>query len=562
MKRRIYWSMCLTAFFTMLLTSVVFSAAFFSDTPAQQKRETMREAVYVAAAMENLEDPLEWLNILGREGAINRITWINADGSIIYDNKVRVEVMENHKDRPEVAAAMQNGVGEAIRESNTLAEEIYYYAVRLDDGTILRLSMVIESTWFAVLTLVPWLAVALIVVFGLTMSLSEIQTNKIIGPLNSLNLDHPEEEQLYDELSPLVDRLKKQNQTIETQIGQIKENQREFTAITEHMQEGLLVVDSRAEVISYNSSAVRILGIDKQSLQNRELNILHFNRSTAFQQTIELALKGTSSEKIIALNDRYYQLLANPVPEYLDRKGAVVLILDVTEKQQREEFRREFSANVSHELKTPLTSISGYAEIMKGGLVEPADMPRFAEHIYDEAGRLMVLVEDIIKLSRLDEQGEHQQIEKEPIDLFVVAGEVVERLKSRAAKRDVTLSLQGESAVVEGSSPILNEVVYNICDNAIKYNKPSGSVSVSVINENGKSVLTVKDTGIGIPAPEQERIFERFYRIDKSHSRQIGGTGLGLAIVKNGVKYHDGHIELESEPGEGTVIRVYFSLKN
>jgi len=234
----------------------------------------------------------------------------------------------------------------------------------------------------------------------------------------------------------------------------------------------------------------------------------------------------------------------------------------VTEKQQREEFRREFSANVSHELKTPLTSISGYAEIMKGGLVEPADMPRFAEHIYDEAGRLMVLVEDIIKLSRLDEQGEHQQIEKEPVDLFVVAGDVVERLKDRAAKRSVTLSLQGEGSVIEGSWQILNEVVYNICDNAIKYNKPSGSVAVSVINENGKSVLTVKDTGIGIPGPEQERIFERFYRIDKSHSRQIGGTGLGLAIVKNGVKYHDGHIELESEPGEGTVIRVYFSLKS
>ena len=562
MKRRIYWSMCLTAFFTMLLTSIVFSAAFFSDTPTQQKRETMREAVYVAAAMENLEDPLEWLKTIGSEAAINRITWIRADGSIIYDNKVKVETMENHKNRPEVAEAMEYGIGEAIRESNTLAEEIYYYAVKLDDGTILRLSIAIESTWFALLTLVPWLAIALIVVFGLTMSLSEIQTSKIIGPLNSLNLDHPEEERLYDELSPLVDRLKKQNQTIEKQIEQIKENQREFTAITEHMQEGLLVVDSRAEVISYNRSAVRILGIDKLNLPKKELNILHVNRSTAFQQTIGLALKGTASEKIIQLNDRYYQLLANPVPEYRDRNGVVVLILDVTEKQQREEFRREFSANVSHELKTPLTSISGYAEIMKGGLVEPADMPRFAEHIYDEAGRLMVLVEDIIKLSRLDEQGEHQQIEKEPVDLFVVAGDVVERLKDRAAKRSVTLSLQGEGSVIEGSWQILNEVVYNICDNAIKYNKPSGSVAVSVINENGKSVLTVKDTGIGIPGPEQERIFERFYRIDKSHSRQIGGTGLGLAIVKNGVKYHDGHIELESEPGEGTVIRVYFSLKS
>ena len=562
MKRRIYWSMCLTAFFTMLLTSIVFSAAFFSDTPARQKRETMRETIYIASAMENVHTPLEWLKNIGSRADINRITWIAADGVVLYDNQANVAIMENHRDRPEVVAALLGGAGEAVRESHTLAEEIYYYAVRLEDGSVLRLSSAIESTWFTLLTLVPWLAVALIVVFGLTMSLSELQTNKIIGPLNSLNLDHPEEEQLYDELSPLVDRLKKQNRTIEKQIELIKENQREFTAITEHMQEGLLVVDSRAEVVSYNRSAVRILGIDRQSLDQRELNILHFNRSIPFQQTIELALAGTASEKVIELNDRYYQLLANPVPEYRDRKGAVVLILDVTEKHRREEFRREFSANVSHELKTPLTSISGYAEIMKSGLAETEDMPRFAERIYDEAGRLMVLVEDIIKLSRLDEQGEHEEIEKEPVDLFVIAGDVVERLKSRAAKRQVTLSLQGESAVIEGSWQILNEVVYNICDNAIKYNKPEGNVYVSVMNENGRPVLTVRDTGIGIAGPEQERIFERFYRVDKSHSRQIGGTGLGLAIVKNGVKYHNGQIELESEPGRGTVIRVYFSLKN
>lgn len=557
MRRKIYWSLCVTAFFSMLLTTVVFSGAFFRDSQTQMKRQIIGEARYIAAAMEQSgREPLAWLSAVGNQVKTNRVTWIDQDGKVLYDSQVDVGSMENHAGRPEILEAWRIGAGERVRTSDTLAEETYYYAARMMDGTVIRVATTTESSWFSLLTLVPWLAGALILIFGLTMTMAEVQTRSIIEPINNLNPDQPEADELYDELSPLIARLKHQKHTIADQLSMLKERQKEFSAITEHMSEGLLVIDSRAEVVSYNSSALAILGVDRKNLGQSGTNVVNFNRSGTFRRIVDTALKGERAEKTMELGGKYYQILANPVAEYREHMGAVVLILDVTEKQKRDELRREFSANVSHELKTPLTSISGYAEIMKNGLVKPEDMIHFSETIYQEAQRLITLVEDIIKVSRLDEQGEIETIEKEPVDLYVEARDVAARLTGSARMCGVSFTFEGESVEVQGDRRVLGEMIYNICDNAIKYNRPQGNVAMTVFREPGHGVVAVRDTGIGIPEHEQERIFERFYRVDKSHSQQIGGTGLGLSIVKYGAKYHNARIELDSEPGKGTTIRL------
>ena len=330
----------------------------------------------------------------------------------------------------------------------------------------------------------------------------------------------------------------------------------EFSAITENMSEGFIVVDSKAEVVSYNSSAMKILGVEKQMVPDSRVNILNFNRSAEFREAVDHALAGRHAEHNLDLNGHCYQMIANPVLDEGRNKGAIIVILDIKEKQGREELRREFSANVSHELKTPLTSISGYAEIMKNGLVKPEDMARFAENIYTEAQRLITLVGDIIKLSQLDENA--VEVEKSAVDLYEVSSDVVKRLQANAAMQKVTLSLQGEPAVIFGARQILDEMIFNLCDNAVKYNKPNGKVTVTVKNEGMHKVVSVADTGIGVPEADKDRIFERFYRVDKSHSKQIGGTGLGLSIVKHGAIYHDARVELESKVGVGTTVKVVF----
>ena len=380
----------------------------------------------------------------------------------------------------------------------------------------------------------------------------------------------------------MVRRLQKQKETIRQQMKILKERQEEFTAITENMREGFLVVDSKGDVMSYNKSAFKLLGIqtnpnssgiqkwsdltDKNqgepsdktpaNTATSNINIISLNRSENFRQAVDGALQGERTERMLDVGNRHYQIIANPVAESENRSGAVVVILDMTEQQSREELRREFTANVSHELKTPLTSISGYAEIMMNGLVQPSDMSRFSGKIYQEAQRLITLVGDIIRLSQLDE--EKIQQEKSPVDLHLLASDVVKRLQDVAKKNQITLMLTGKPTVVNGNPQILDEMIYNLCDNAIKYNKPFGEVEVNVATIKDHPVLTVEDDGIGIPVDDQERIFERFYRVDKSHSRQIGGTGLGLSIVKHGAIYHKAKVELKSALGEGTTVRIVF----
>lgn len=557
MKRKIYWNMCLVALFSMVLATLLTTWLISGDLQAQMKQAVATEVRYIESAMEvSGQAYLDHLASRGDGNSINRITWIDTDGTVLYDSFADSESLENHKDRPEVVQAVERGRGQSTRTSNTLAEQTYYYASRLNDGTVIRVASTTRSGLATMMGTIPWMVVMAVMIFGVTMVIAQVQTRRIVEPINRLNPDAPQAEKIYDELSPLVRRLEKQKQTIREQMDILREKQEEFSAITENMREGFLVVDSRADVISYNSSAIRILGVDMEITEDANINVLSLNRSNNFRQVVDGALSGERREQSLELNGRYYQIIANPVVESGDKRGAVVVILDVTEQQSREELRREFSANVSHELKTPLTSISGYAEIMKNGLVQPADMGRFAEKIYTEAQRLITLVGDIIKLSQLDE--DQVDVEKTELDLYARASEVVGRLADHAKGQKVKLDIIGVPTMIRGASQILDEMIYNLCDNAIKYNKPGGSVKVTVCTENGHPTLLVEDTGIGIPEGDKERIFERFYRVDKSHSKQIGGTGLGLSIVKHGAIYHKAKVEMKSVLGKGTQVKVVF----
>ncbi|WP_215699101.1 ATP-binding protein [Clostridium sp. MCC353] len=557
MRRKIYWNMCLVALFSLILATLVTTGLFYRDLQTQMEKEVATEVRYIQSAMEmGGSDYLDYLSIRGDGNSINRITWVDQDGTVLYDSYKNSESLENHLDRPEIKDALEKGVGSITRPSETLAEQTYYYAVRLSDGTVVRVASTTRSGWASFMQMIPWVVVLTIVIFCITMVLAEIQTKKIVGPINGLNLDNPDEASVYDELSPLIGRIEKQNRTIHRQMDTLREKQMEFSAITENMSEGFIVVDSKAEVVSYNSSAMKILGVEKQMVPDSRVNILNFNRSAEFREAVDHALAGRHAEHNLDLNGHCYQMIANPVLDEGRNKGAIIVILDITEKKGREDLRREFSANVSHELKTPLTSISGYAEIMKNGLVKPEDMARFAENIYTEAQRLITLVGDIIKLSQLDENA--VEVEKSAVDLYEVSSDVVKRLQANAAMQKVSLSLQGEPAVIFGARQILDEMIFNLCDNAVKYNKPNGKVTVTVKNDGMNKVVTVADTGIGVPEADKDRIFERFYRVDKSHSKQIGGTGLGLSIVKHGAIYHEARVELESKVSVGTTVRIVF----
>lgn len=557
MKKKIYWNMCLIVLVAILLSSVMSTVVYYNRLEDQMKQEVITEARYLQSGMELLGD--QYLTALsGKVGGSsqNRITLIGADGTVLYDNYASNGEMENHADRPEVKLALEKGSGESTRISETLAEKTFYYAVLLDDGTVVRVANTTKSVLSSVLQLIPFMGLLAAAVLVLSMVLADWQTKRIVKPINELNLDHPEENQIYDELAPLVGKVERQQRTIQNQIDTLKAKQREFAAITENMSEGFIVVGKKAEVASYNTSAMRILGVDEQYARENGVNILNFNRSQMFRKAVDDALEGIHSEHNMDIGGRCYQVIANPVMDGSEVNGAIIVILDVTEKQERESLRREFSANVSHELKTPLTSISGYAEIMKNGLVKPEDMKHFSENIYHEAQRMITLIGDIIKLSQLDET--QVDMEKTQVDLYQIASGVVDRLQGHAKKQKVKLELVGESVTVNGTAQILDEMMFNLCDNGIKYNRKGGSVVVSVGMENERPFLSVADTGIGIPEADQDRVFERFYRVDKSHSRQIGGTGLGLSIVKHGAIYHDARVEMESQEGMGTMVKIVF----
>ena len=551
MRKKIFKNMCLLALVTILLSSLLVTIVYYANSDARMKSEVREETRFVRGAVElSGQDYLATV-----ENTANRITLIDTDGTVLYDNQADPATMENHSDREEFQEASTAGAGEATRISDTIAEQTFYYAVKLQNGQVLRVAATTDSVFAAVLAVLPWILGVEVLVAVCTVLFSNFLTKKIVAPINRLDLDHPADNEIYDELSPLLGKISRQNEVIAQQMKSLREKQEEFTSITENMSEGFLVLDNNTDILSYNTSALRLLGAEAVPAESH-VSALALNRSAGFRSAVDGALAGKRSEQLVRQGGRCCQVMVNPVLRDGEVEGAVVVILDITEREERENLRREFTANVSHELKTPLTSISGFAEIIKNGIVKPEDIPRFAGNIYEESQRLVTLVDDILNLSRLDEAD--VQLEREDFDLSSLARDVAGRLKASAKKNGVVITVIGDKAEINGVKSIVDEMVFNLVDNAVKYNKQNGRVTVTVDSSSDGTALTVTDTGIGIPQADVDRVFERFYRVDKSHSKEIGGTGLGLSIVKHGAAFHNAKVSLQSTEGEGTTVRLVF----
>lgn len=548
MKRKLFLNFLLIGLLAAFLCCACLVAVMANQSERQTFRQLAEEAMLAQQGYTNAGDT--WLASLDTD---LRLTHIAADGTVLFDNEANASTMANHLDRKEIAQALAEGSGQNIHQSETMMERTLYYATRLDDGTVLRVAYTQRSALFAVMSSLPMIAGILLVMALLCVVLAARLSSQLVKPINAVDLDAPRMNEVYPELSPLVERIQQQNHTIRDQMEQLVQSQHEFTAITENMSEGFLLVSTRMEVLSGNHAAFDLLKMDDS---RQPLLLRKACREPRIITAAESALAGIKDEAIIPFGTMSWQMIATPVSADGHLSGAVILLLDVTERTDREALRREFSANVSHELKTPLTSISGYAELMKEGMLPPEKTKDAAATIYRESQRLIALIGDIIKLSQLDEA--EGRFEQEQVDLYRMAGDMLDDLRMVADERHVTLNLTGSSQSVIGVPHVLREMLYNLCDNAIKYNREGGSVTVHVTQIQRHVHVTVKDTGIGIPADEQQRIFERFYRVDKSRSRAMGGTGLGLSIVKHGAQLHHANIDLHSEPGKGTAITIIF----
>lgn len=549
MTKKIFTAICsvaLIVFFAALLFIMGVLYSYFSNIRADQLE------IQTGLAAQGVEkNGMDYFTDL--EMKDYRITWIAPDGTVKYDSQANSAEMENHLEREEIQEALKTGKGSSSRYSATLLESRMYAARRLSDGTVLRLSGIQYTWWMLVLGMSRQILFVAALAIGVSLFLASRLSKKIVQPLNALNLDEPKSNTVYEELFPLLDRIHYQQRQLRIQAIELQRKKDEFEAATNPMSEGLLLLNEKGVILSINRSASELLGVHGFCVGQ---NITAFNHSTELQTLLQKVLSGMRTEMTVSLGERDYQLNASPVISENQVTGAALLIFDITEKEKAEQIRREFTANVSHELKTPLQSISGCAELLSNGIVKEEDVQRFSRQILTESGRLIALVEDIIKLSHLDEGCCDMQ--KETVDLYQLAENTVSSLKNIAEKSDVRIHLTGEPAVMEGVPQLLDGIVYNLCDNAVKYNKAGGKVEISVGNTAEGIMLTVEDTGIGIPAEQQERIFERFFRVDKSHSKEAGGTGLGLSIVKHAVKFHRGRIELHSVLGEGTKITVIF----
>lgn len=557
MNKKIFRSSLLTVCLVLAATIALIMGLLFHFFEKQIQKELANEAGFLAHALENegagYFDSFDNKN--NRLAGNNRITWIDENGTVLFDSRADVSELDNHADRDEIKTAMKEGKGMSTRYSKTLTEKTVNYAIRLSDGSILRVS---TEQYTVVTILMGMLQPILFIMFValiLTLVLSARVSKAIIEPINKLDLEVPENNETYEELTPLLRKIADQKETIGEQLADARKKQKEFNLITENMSEGFLVIDADANLLTYNSAALNLLEITPPA----DRSVLLFCRAKEFRGVISDVLSGIKAENTMVREERSYSLIANPVFEKESVIGAVVVILDITEREKRDALRREFTANVSHELKTPLTSISGFAELMKAGDVLENDVTDFSKSIYDEAQRLITLVNDIIKISELD--GQSIPYEKETVDLYELSKEVIGRLEKEADKKNITFHLIGGRAEIIGVHKILEEMLYNLCDNAMKYNKENGTVDV-LVNQTGDGVnVIVRDTGIGIPISHQDRVFERFYRVDKSHSKKVGGTGLGLAIVKHGALYHHAKLSLESTVDVGTVVTIAFSKK-
>ena len=548
MTKKIFQSILLVAG-CVLLASLLIIMGFLYDYFGGVEGNQLRDELSLASAA--VEDG--GTDYLARLTADRyRLTWIAADGSVIYDTKTDAESLENHASRAEVSQALTTGTGESTRYSSTLMEKTMYYARRLTDGTVLRISISRATVGMIAVGMIQPLLIVLIVALILSGLLARRLSRRIVDPLNSLDLEHPLDNDAYEELSPLLKRIHRQHVEIQTQLRELREKTDEFTQITGSMREGLILLDEHGSILSINAAAQLLFDADAQCMGKDFLTI---ERSHEISAAIQAAVTDGHSEVRAERAGRVYQFDISRITSDGKFLGTVILAFDNTEQEFAEQNRREFTANVSHELKTPLQGIIGSAELIENGMVKPDDLPRFVGHIHAEAARLVTLIDDIIRLSQLDEG---DAMPTEAVDLLAVSQEAAENLHDAAAARDVTLSVTGRPVVMPGVRRLIYEIVYNLCDNAIKYNVDGGRVDIAVASGTDGSSITVADTGIGIAPEHQGRVFERFYRVDKSHSKASGGTGLGLSIVKHAVQYHHGRIELESTPGAGTTIRVVF----
>lgn len=586
MIKRIFKNTFWVSMVTLLISYAIIVGILYDYFDNQIRMELKTEAEYIACGIDSLGE--EYLtnfdqntfinqNVDTSEAHKNRITWVDKSGEVLFDSDVDKEKMENHKDRDEIQNALENGEGYVVRYSDTLDEQTVYYAVELGDGSVLRVSSAYNTVLSILIAMLQPTAFLVFLIILLSYFMSKSVAKNIVAPINNMDLLYGEMDEEYEELVPLLKRIRKQNILIDQQMDDLRTQQAKFQALTEHMSEGFLVLDKKQNIMSYNVAAVELLAASKE-IDYTGKNVISFDRNRALREAVDEAIKGIRNQRTLETGGRIYRIVANPIviedvvkDETEDRHsptaeqipedqvaGVIVIILDETEKEKREQLRREFTSNVSHELKTPLTSISGVAEIIMNGIVKQEDIPGFAKNIYEEAGRLIDLVNDIIFLSKLDEDNVEDKIEK--ISLKDMAKQVKERLKIPCRDKEVSIHIVGEDVEIEGISSMLEEVFYNLCDNAIKYNKNGGKIAVTihrlVDSEIPKVSIAVEDTGIGIPVEDQERVFERFYRVDKSHSRAIGGTGLGLSIVKHVVMFHHGEIYMNSVLGEGTTITV------
>ena len=544
MTKTIFLNTFLVGISVLLLCAALFFGLQFTQVQEETYNTLREEAEYLETGL-----ALNGIDYFSALSDVNRITWIDAEGEVLYDSNYPLPI-PNEKNSPEVSMALQTGEGQGIRKSASNGENTMYYARRCEDGTILRLSRPMARVSSALLAVSP-IAWILVLVLVISSVLAFRIAKQIVKPINELDLDHPEEE-IYPELAPLVSRIQVQNFTIQEQIGELNRRQKEFSALTDSMQEGFLLIDSQGVILSANQSALRLaegLEVGQEILPSL---------SGDLAETVKGALKGKRGQSLLTVDHISWELTAGPVIIHGQISGAVLLIVDVTEREQREQLRQEFSANVSHELKTPLTSISGFAELLSSGLAKEERVKEFAGDIYRESQRLIALVDDIIKVSRLDEEGSMPSPEN--VQLKGMCEDILRTLGPVAEKQEVTMQLVGEDVTLYVVAQVLDEIIYNLCDNAIKYNKKGGLVTVALDHNDSEAFLTVEDTGIGIPFAHQSRVFERFYRVNKSHSKEIGGTGLGLSIVKHGAQYLKAKIDLHSEPGKGTSIRLTIPL--
>ena len=550
MTKKIFKSILIVAG-TVLLASIVIIMGCLYEYFSNIQKDKLADELDIAASAVELYGTDYLKNI---DSERYRITWIQADGKVIYDTQAGADSMENHADRQEVKQALAEGEGSSSRYSDTLMEKTSYYARLLDDGSVLRVSTTYATAGLLVLGMLQPILVVLIAALVLSGILARRISKRIVEPMNSIDLDRPLENDTYEELSPLLNRINQQHKEIEMQMRYLKQRTDEFTQITESMKEGLILLDNKGNVLSINEAAQNILETDSSCIGH---NFLSIERSRSINHAIAKAFEDGHSEEYAEYAGREYQIDISRIESDGDIVGAVLLAFDITEQQNAQRNRREFTANVSHELKTPLQGIIGSAELIENGMVKPEDMPRFIGHIRKEASRLVTLIEDILRLSQLDEG---RQMPSEQVDLFELADEVRSVLEGACEAKHINMKLMGEHVCVDGVKRLLYEIIYNLCDNAVKYNNEGGIADIDISSDEKNAYITVRDSGIGIPQDQQQRVFERFYRVDKSHSKESGGTGLGLSIVKHAVSYHNGTVSMKSEPGNGTEIRVSIPL--